>query len=473
MPSQKKQRKHFNSFVDQTSRHYVHPSLASPTVTSNLGSARQASSSVSQNSVNELIEHSRRAKSTRFRLDDFGNQGLEASQWATSPTTTPNPRTSRRRGLAGPPPPRSWTVPERRRINTTKPVSDRRRPHGVKAAFPDGQLPEPRSLFHHVLRNIAVEWDWHLAYDHYYLATLPTWLKMYLLSYVACYGPDEGCGMAGLRTVFAERHDIEPQLGEFLDESAASNLEVTQLDLTGSIGRSITLKQLDKFISNKNKGDKHRGTKNLREYQLAPASAPNVQDNIPESWDQDTRLLGIKSPSPTDSLILRFPNLTRLSLADPSPQVSWSDLLNFMKSWGAQLSHLSLANWPGPTLPSAPTNIYSTTRITTFATLSSPDEKAYLFRQLCRYTPELFCLNLERCEGWFPSVLETLCGSLRDDAFSPLNRDDPGVGSRGKTVAAKALINTSWRKLKFIKLDQAPQNNEWGVLARLLLSEAA
>jgi hypothetical protein len=87
-----------------------------------------------------------------------------------------------------------------------------------------------------------------------------------------------------------------------------------------------------------------RLTKRFRpeQHKLEKAVAADVAD----SWeDEDTT----ESLLNTGLFPSRFSHLTHLSLSHPPPTILWRDLLAFTKHTH-QITHLSLAYWPRPTL---------------------------------------------------------------------------------------------------------------------------
>ena len=83
---------------------------------------------------------------------------------------------------------------------------------------------------------MARDWEFIRVFESNNLIDLPTGLRMLLLSYVAVYGPEEGLGSEGLHNL------LNPAFGDEYD--SAINNEFFRLDLSGSVGRSISFKQL-------------------------------------------------------------------------------------------------------------------------------------------------------------------------------------------------------------------------------------
>jgi hypothetical protein len=113
----------------------------------------------------------------------------------------------------------------------------------------------------------------------------------------------------------------------------------------------------------------------------------------------------------------RFPNLTRLSLADADRYASWSQLLS-LTSQLPTLTHLSLANWPIPTTtPNSKTAFITHNHAsipvsgTHFYNCLDDDwaEAASILKHLSKNTYRLQWLDLEGCISWIPAL--TWCSS--------------------------------------------------------------
>lgn len=83
---------------------------------------------------------------------------------------------------------------------------------------------------------MARDWESIRHYEKNNLADLPTGVRTLLLSHIAVYGPEEGVGAEGLNTLL-----IHPDGGE---HNAQNNEGFFRLDLSGSVGRSISFRQL-------------------------------------------------------------------------------------------------------------------------------------------------------------------------------------------------------------------------------------
>ena len=426
MPSGRKEKKHKN--YPKPSINYVHPSLSSRASTQGASSSRSivAPDSTPQ-TVNEQIEHLRRT------------QGVAAPPPNTQDRQRPSLLSSRRR-VAGPPPPRSWLENNADGRRTFK--------YGVDAApglgtdggrrparfdyFPGLKASSQISLQHQVLKSLAIDYDWHVEYDHTYLATLPIELKVLLLSYITCYGPSTGLRLNGLRVLFLGTNE-----GEMEGVQSTGSAEMTRLDLGGSVGRVLNLKQLEKFWQMKGR-------------RVQPEASGPL-----ESWDMEESL------PQTISSLLRFPALTHLSLAYPGPNVSWADLLHFSRHLG-KVKHLSLANWPTPTLNTGmPADVVDTEHQRDAEEAALLDS-AYILKLLSRATPSLEYLSLDGCQAWYRSLWYGGTNAARSKprtAHTHRLVDFAPVSSSSSSTTTEALgpeWTTSWRHLTSISLVQAP-----------------
>jgi hypothetical protein len=252
---------------------------------------------------------------------------------------TPPPRTRVRRRYdesgrvlpAGPAPPRSWLKPsgyESVSSSRLNKLHERKYPDRIQH-LPGIAATNSRTLQDMCLRRMAGDWEFMRQYERNNLADLPTCLRMSLLSNIAMYGPEEGVGFEGLKTLLMPpEHDERGELIEHQDDTQLNrNDDFFRLDLSGSAGRSINLKHLSELLE-----------KPLKETEEAE-----------ESWEE----------SFTRSLSPVIPHLTHLSLSHAPHTISWSRLLSLSKNIPA-LTHLSLAYWPAPSLtPNSKTTIMS------------------------------------------------------------------------------------------------------------------
>lgn len=353
-----------NTFFKPTAT-YVHPSLSSR---ENAASTPRETSSTS---VSERIEHLRRVQGHDPSSRTTG--GLNASRHAAVP--------SGRRQVAGPPPPRSWIAStEDLDEKDENDVSNRPRPR--LSRLPGVTFPQRRSLVDVCLKSMATNIDWHTAFDHVYLSVLPIEIKVQLLSYIALHST-RGISRNGLEFLFLEPRESG------LEQSTGVH-EVTRIDLTCSIGRSIRFSELEKLWTRKRQ-QKH---------------GVNGDDQLLESWEDDWDLNSL-SLSP----IQRFPNLTYLSLAHPPKNVSWQDLITFSSRLGS-LTHLCLDFWPHPSLPEMQTatprekSLYDHP-VVRETDSSEREEAAIILRFLSRNTPALKWLSVAGCHSWYNALTPT------------------------------------------------------------------
>jgi hypothetical protein len=339
------------------------------------------------------------------------------------------------RRTAGPPPPESW-------LSGTSAVDDKEESELDAAEMskiiyrlerlPGKEFPAKSSFLHALLKSMAMHWAWHVAYDGQFLALLPTHIKVLLLSYVGYYAKDQSLQglMRGLKPLFENVESDSPE------QAVTADREVTHLDLSGAIGRWMSLKQLSTEV-------------------LLPKKAVPTQidapDSVPSSWDEELEE-GADSSSNSRSAIpksiqgLRFENLQYLSLAHPNPaSVNWNSLIHLLSRLST-ITHLSLAHWPVPSVTPHALNAsirHPTHRSLTFsyggmdsysAMENNWAESAGILRKLSRVTYCLKWLDLEGCGDWIPA----------------LNWE--GVGPRGEAYTTGPEWNASWRDIESIRL---------------------
>lgn len=258
-----------------------------------------------------------------------------------------------------------------------------------------------------VLRRMTTHWDFQSDYDQYYLHTLHGRLRSALVSYVGIWG-DRGISGRDLRRIFMPQHgqqeETECTEDLFSAESAIDlNHDVHCLDLSGSISRTLTIRELMGVL-------------------FPPQLAQSVvsTEGLQESWEAAET----STSSPPCQLLL--PNLTHLSLAvDPSaanaggkpPLPSWKHLLALAARLPG-LTHLSLAYWPAPSL--TPNSKATTVVPPTGAPQAVPysgtgpyahsldddfSEAVILLRQLSRLLYRLEYLDLTGCGAWFSALM--------------------------------------------------------------------
>ena len=391
----------------------AHPSLSSSGKSKD---ARSLGSSVtpSGNSVNDRIQQLRISQGVSPSL--LGSQvGRPSSQVLNSgegpslppslrsilqlpDTPSPRPRPGLRvrgrvRGPAGPAPPVSW-LQRRGQVAQQKPRNSQMLLGEASAKteqLPGSFLPNHGSLIHTTLKALVINWDWHVQYDQYHLATIPVRYKEALLSYIARYS-DSGIDRAGLEVLFLDDTELEDATG--VDGLA-------RLDLSASIGYPLKLKQLKGILAAK---------------KTVP-DGEETSDVVPESWDTPDLLV---SPS----ALPRFYSLTHLSLSHPNNAATWKGLLDLAPSL-ATITHLSLAYWPIPTTSQNSATAYRETPQGSvnfgarnfYSSLDNDwSEAASILRRLSRSTYCLKWLDLTGCFPWVQALLYDQidwCGAWR------------------------------------------------------------
>lgn len=207
----------------------------------------------------------------------------------------------------------------------------------------------------------------HRVYNQYHVYWLPSHLKPALIRYIGV-AAERGVSVADLKAI------LLPPAGA--RGGATWNSEVSCLDLSGSIGRSLQPRHVSRLL-----------------FPLTPDAGT---EEVAESWDADGPI-----PSPPRVLL---PNLTHLSLAlDPATgqDVSWKQLLALSCKLSA-VTHLSLAFWPAPS---------RTRQGQDGSVADSPDsvngdwgETLLVLRLLSRNLYRLEYLDLTGCASWFEAL---------------------------------------------------------------------
>ncbi|KAL3452803.1 hypothetical protein BJX65DRAFT_292756 [Aspergillus insuetus] len=407
-----------------------------------------------QPSVNDLINHLRRTQVSASVTDANRSPSQHIAPRSVHPslrnllelpeTPPPRPRPdARRTGIvgrrlrrtAGPPPPESW-------LSGTSAADDKEESELDAAEMtkiiyrlerlPGKEFPAKSSFLHALLKSMAMHWAWHVAYDGQFLALIPTHIKVLLLSYIGYYAKDQSLQglMRGLKPLFENVESDGPE------QVVTADREVTHLDLSGAIGRWMSLKQLS--------------TEVLLPKKAVPAQI-NAADSVPSTWDEELEE-GADSSSNSRCAIpksiqgLRFENLQYLSLAHPNPaSVNWNSLIHLLSRLST-ITHLSLAHWPVPTVTPHALNAsirHPMHRSLTFsyggmdsysAMENNWAESAGILRKLSRVTYCLKWLDLEGCGDWIPA----------------LNWE--GVGPQGEAYTTGPEWNASWRDIESIRL---------------------
>ncbi|KAH7145723.1 hypothetical protein B0J13DRAFT_622441 [Dactylonectria estremocensis] len=349
-----------------------------------------------QKSVNDLLANLRRTS--------IGpSNAAQSAHPATAPSVppairellqipeTPAPRPRRpvrqrfdengRRLPAGPPPPRSWlshTLTDGSGSNLSSAASQLNLCL-ADTSLPGTYLPAPGSLIAIVLQKLAYGWSFHRVYNQYHLYFVPNHLKAALIRFVGI-ASEEGLSLSDLKTILLPPPDTFEE--DELEGLALSNHEVNYLDLSGSIGRNLKLKDVGNLL-----------------FPTTDESSVEPQ----ESWDSPESVL-----SPPRSLL---PNLTHLSLAIDPMNVSsapWKQLIALSTKL-TSLTHLSLAHWPEPSLmtvtspddkiPLGMANLYS------HSIDHDWSEALLVLRLLSRNLYALEYLDLTGCTPWFQALM--------------------------------------------------------------------
>lgn len=305
---------------------------------------------------------------------------------------------SGRRLPAGPPPPRSWTS-----RGSSFGDDGSREPGSVLGSrssnsvgrrdisLPGAYLPARGSLIDIVLHRLAYDWEFHRVYNQFYLFYLPSHLKPALIRHVSLHST-HGLSLSDLKMILLP--PAESENFEEADDGSNDNMNnaVTYLDLHGSLGRSLKIKEV---------------------MDLLFPSVPDIEVDEPQdSWDAAAD----QSLSSGPSRVL-LPNLTHISLAlDPKnpSKVSWRQLLS-LSSKASSITHLSLAYWPAPCFtPRAQTSVvasptgqrlsYGGTNLYSHSLDNDWSEALLILRMLSRNLYELEYLDLTGCAPWFKAL---------------------------------------------------------------------
>jgi hypothetical protein len=359
-------------------------------------------------------------------------------------------------------------------------------------------LPTPGSLVDMALKSMAAHWDQLVEYEQFNLSALPPSLKASLLSYLGLYGPKEGVTSHDLKVLFLGEHELA---------GATGSEEVSRLDLTGLISQCFMINDLRRFLTRNN----HTDTDFVRELEGLSLEANNEQaldhrflsnpepeNLLLESWEEDMDATG---PVLAASIIgPRFPNLTRLSLANAGAYASWHQLL-LVSPQLSTLTHLSLAHWPTPNetpnskasfinhnharIPIGGTHIYS-------AIDDDWQDPASVLRRLSNNTYCLKWLDLEGCNDWLPALIWTDDNDRGQDrwtarTFGPRGHIPRGIQApttadpfeelKTAPVVRGPDWNGSWAQVNYINVSQGVipcdvaslQSRPAGVIAAELL----
>jgi hypothetical protein len=349
----------------------------------------------------------------------------------------------RTRITPGPPPPRSWLTGSRHAPpGVLEGRSQALRTLEANTRLPGGNFPVVGTLVDYTLKELAVNWNWHVENTlSDYFALIPVRLREVLLSYIAFHHQNPAPLHNPLQTLF-------------LDDAYGpeDHRSVTRLDLEGALGSWTDLKTLERGLSRP---------------AFVPAMIAGTTKDVPESWDQDS-----SSDSPLSSIeglsrTFIFPRLEHLSLAlSPTAESQpplWKSLLRLADHLPA-LRSLSLANWPYPTYTphaartratisagtsgSFPPVVYGGTNM--YSTLDEDwREAAGILRSLSRKLPSLTWLDLSGCGVWW----EALVWHQLENVRPPVIEDDIYV--LNESSSSQQYVpewNGAWRGLTTIVL---------------------
>ncbi|KAL2121480.1 hypothetical protein VTJ04DRAFT_5507 [Mycothermus thermophilus] len=444
---------------------YSKPQSTSPALRSSSAARRNDSNHDDASpgrTVNELL-----AQLRRTGLSGSSQPPLDAAVRPTVPpelrqilgvpeTPPPRPRRPLRPGPggprlpAGPAPPRSWLSAAERADHALQTSAVLSRPAVVDRnsyrPLPGLNLPSRRTLLDMVLRRFVADWEWQRAYCHYHLYELPTHLRVALVAYLAAHHPD-GVSIRDLRAILLPPPDVPDYLEDPDLAPAVVNGTFTHLDLSGSLGRSIRLRELTDFL-------------------FPPQPKAEEAELVQDSWDA-------ADPIPPDPLKppAVLPNLTHLSLAlDPAavaaaaagsvpsvfPGISWRHLLSLASHLPA-LTHLSLAYWPEPSLtPRATFRAASVASPVTGRAVAyggtgpysrSLDadwaEPVLVLRKLSRSLYGLEWLDLTGCGAWFPALWEgaPLVADEEEDGEERGESNTPAATAAATTTATSVAVD--------------------------------
>ncbi|KAF3938226.1 hypothetical protein ABW19_dt0204580 [Dactylella cylindrospora] len=368
----------------------------------NGGASSTSSSNVSHSldrggatTVKDLLTHLRLTQPATIPDDREGilrNGQTGVTSLATHPTVHPSlqailglvdtlPPRPRARGFAGP---NSWRarngVDPYRRLNDGASTTSSASGFGAKGSstFPSYEVgsafdlehmagfdnEQPSSLVYLCLRSIVRNWDFHVVYDKFFLRELRPSHKSLLLAHLAAYTlsrRQQDTEEEDILSSSVNRTNLEilfrasfPDDFSYDDEAAAEEFDkslgiggtenVSHLNFAGSIGYSLSLKDLIKLFTQKITAPPEQPSSS--KVAQKKAAVLDSWEDFDEEEDEVTQIADSLSPS---IKIRHFANLTHLSLAYPNSNVLFSDLLKLSKDGIPTITHLSLAGWPTPT----------------------------------------------------------------------------------------------------------------------------
>ncbi|KAF1988905.1 hypothetical protein K402DRAFT_391608 [Aulographum hederae CBS 113979] len=501
---------------------------------SHASSSRDSPSSSSvtpSRTVSERLEQLRREQNPRPSIEARNEIATLVSQKTVPPdlrrllsipeTAPPPPKRGMFRVRDRPPPgpaaPASWLMSSKHAPRNHKGKSPqrstRKRPEKFnRLSYMECGIGLPESLVHQVLKTMARHWENLMESEVYNLAALPPSLKSMLISFLILYGPDD-ISVNTLKVLFFTDAELPGATGteglKRLDLSTLTGPNLTIADLNRYFASPRTDAGLD-VLSRLRLDDSQSATKTssnrdssktfvstqlseklaVGEPQKSLSSTAQgsiTDDDLADDWETAADALsGMSLHTPFQKS--RFLHLTHLSLADPSPTVSWKELLTF-SSHLATLTHLSLANWPIPTLTPNSTTAYVVAKTGVIASggrdyYSELDghwhEAANILRRFSNNTYCLQHLDLEGCGAWLPAldfsppVEQGAASGPSEWTADEIPRSSPDLDTEeGNSDRKRSPITTgidwngSWSQITYLNVAQGWIPQDTGVIASL------
>ncbi|KAF2729569.1 hypothetical protein EJ04DRAFT_537764 [Polyplosphaeria fusca] len=440
------------------------PSPAHPSLESTRASS--SSTPAPPQTVNERIHQLRREQTPRLtpeRRDEFTQTVTTRTvpphlrrilHMAEVDPPLPKPGTRSRVPRAGPRPPPGPAVPSswlersrhapkltRKRNGDNGPVLERFSELARVHESEYKRFPPVPSLTHFTLKAFSINWQELAVYEQHYLPAIPILLKEVLLSYISLYGAPGALDFKTLKILFSNESEVE---------GATGSEDVRLLDLSGLLNENFTLSDLAKCLG--------------RPLPAPAQSVASISTPVVDSWEDEADSTPV-APLPSNLSLPTFPNLTRLSLAHPGPQASWTGLLSLSTKLHT-LTHLSLAHWPVPsTTPNAKTTdmVSAHTKVSLggshFYSETTDDwhEASNILRRLSLNTYCLRWLDLEGCT-WHAALTWRFPRPQRphpartslalDMQLAQLDEWVPPASAPGPDW------NDAWRQVEYLRLAQ-------------------
>lgn len=360
-----------------------------------------------------------------------------------NPVTPPPRRPFQDRGRLppGPPPPASWLSATPRSASVRESNESEEVPcvlhQDVSGDILRGchhtilQIPEiPRiralnfgqtSLMAMVIRQMAHTWPFQRSFNQYHLYRLPGILRSALVSMLSRHHVNK-VSIQDLQVLFTMPEF--PEAVEYWEEESTLNDDVHELDLSGCLGHTISLKELSVFLHGNSYGKCEAGPYASLKGKRKATNSKATEEEIQESWE--TASLS-QSPVPLLSCVL--PYLTHLALGlhpidkqsnvAGASKVSWRQFLG-LASKLSSVTYLSLAFWPTPTLypgytPDLP--LFCASENNSNQTMQLADA-IFVMRKLSKALYGLQYLDLTGCQEWW-SILGCSVKAVSQDPSDP------------------------------------------------------